>query len=99
MKTKSKDKQEYHVDVPEVKFTKTMIDMEDLQKLMKRDPNAWTVWDLIGNYNEVKERLGRVPTYSDMTTNSRRSGSRIPWYAYKYRYGNWNNFMMEMGER
>jgi hypothetical protein len=49
MKTKSKDKQEYHVDVPEVKFTKTMIDMEDLQKLMKRDPNAWTVGDLVGN--------------------------------------------------
>ena len=69
--------------------------MSDLQKLMEGDPAAWTKGELVGNYNELKEKLGRVPTHVEM----RKFGDRVPWAVYKYHYGNWGNFMKEMGER
>ena len=40
--------------------------MDDLFKLMKGDPSAWTKGELIGNYNPIKEKLGRVPTHTEM---------------------------------
>jgi hypothetical protein len=91
-KEKKTEKSQHHISVPNYKFHTTIIEMSDLQKLMKGDPATWTQGELIGNYNKLKQELGRVPSYSDM----RKFSVRIPWAIYKYHYGNWENFMKQM---
>jgi hypothetical protein len=56
----------------------------------------YTDQELIDNYYNVKEKVGKVPTFRDICN---KEISAVLQWQYVKRYGTWNNFLKTISER
>jgi superfamily II DNA or RNA helicase len=94
-------KPEYNLSVPTYEFEEEVIEMMELQEIMKnrkRISGNYTRQDLIENYWNIKKKLGyaqeEVPTFNQFLEES-----RIPSTYYKNLFGGYTKFLKFIGER
>jgi hypothetical protein len=92
-------KPEYNLNVPTYEFEQEVIEMMELQEIMKnrnRQSGNYTRQELIENYWNVKKKLGRIPKYKEFF---RIENSRFSSTYYANQFGGYTKFLKFIGER